>query len=340
MPETVPNSLTNLADRKVGLLLLNGQHISVSAKDFLRLLFTGRGALFYLIAYVFMVFAYQIETISGTAPPWWAKLVGFGIIFVSYPLFLAIVLCSSVPIAARLKGVNIFEPILSLFVAFLLQCVDSFVVPLILGDVWLQEPLFAHQMVNILILMLILDALFCFFVLPQILASGEWSTDTSVFEDGFADPLFAPKITTSADQAYLGSQAPPTIDSLPDPATKEETVDLDGKEMPLSHVLAVETDDHYVRVWTQELELYFRQSFSVLTTRLGTTAGFIPRRGIWVSFSNIKSICKDDRGKYVVTPLKGPICVVPKAKSSGVRRILKSPPPGMSFDTQGNALRS
>lgn len=321
------------------MLLVTGQRIPLSAADFWGIFFSRSGAVFYLIIFLLVLFVYPIEIVSGEQPQWWAKLVGLGIMFSAFPVIFALLLTVIAAFSARWRTVTVFEPALSLIIIIVLQSNDSFLMPLILGDQWLKMPSFADRVVNAFMAHLIFDAMFCFFVLPLIVASGDWRQDEGALEGGRTGLEAVTKTTIPADQMSLSDPAPPSIDSQPDPATKEETVDLDGKGMPLSHVLAVETDDHYVRVWTQDGELYFRQSFSALTTRLGTSAGFIPRRGIWVSFSNINSIRKDDSGKYVVTPFKGPLAIVPKAKSSELRRILKNPPLGMSFDTQGNATR-
>lgn len=330
--------LSWLADREVGFLLITGQKKYLSARKVWAIFFGLDSAIFLGPAFGLVTFLFPVA--SEVYIPWWMKLAGFAMFFAMIPiLYFGQVLVLAL-ISARLPRIYVFEPLLLLMTAFIIEVFDHKVSPILFGEAWirwLQTVSFGEQVAGTFILMVALDIMFCYFVLPRLeqqaqamgVGASEVGEDAQ-FEadnDAVADPAGDLMASSESDAAAADARQIPS-----------NVVEIDGYKAAKVAILAVEAEEHYVRVWTEDREIYARHSFGRLVAQMNDSEGFIPRRGVWFNYRNIQSIRRDENGKYVIGGVKGPTVIVPKAKAREIKGLLKKRP--FLPVRQGPVLRS
>lgn len=328
----------SLIDHKIRVVLITGKKITISPKEVWQLFFDVDSATFFAASFCLVVFLFPVEYQHEI--PWWMKLSAFSFYVGMIPVLYFSQVLALTLISMYLPRLCFFEPFILLVVAFTLEVIDRTVSPALLGEAWMrwvESASFGEQVVGTFILLIALDVLFSYFVLPQKLQATTEGFRGSMIEPDFARPeriptaaKSSPAITEQDMDSNYGETSQPLVSECN--LAPDEFVELDGQKIRLSSILSVEAEEHYVRVWTEDRELYFRHSFSGLIALLESSGGLIVRRGVWFSLKNIESIQKNESGKFVIIPFKGPTAIVPKAKSREVRLLLKKPPRDVVFE--------
>lgn len=321
--------MSRLVDHDIRLWLITGQTLTLSPREHWSMFLDIDSAIFFAACFCLITFLFPVP--ADVYIPWWMKLAGFGIFLLLIPIvyFMQVLLVARITIS--FPGFYFFEPVLLFVTALAIEIFDNNVQPLLFGGEWrrwVDAVSFGEQVTGTFLLLLTLHILFCFFVLPR-------KTNLRIADNGFAEKSVpavreVPTVVHPDVRLVMPGQADDVPKAIsPEfhaPAPQVEhtaTVELDGYEMPLSTILAVKAEEHYVRVWTEEREIYARHSFGALMSRMNEDGGFSPRRGIWLHFKNISEIRKEETGKYVVVPFKGPETVVPKAQARKVRQLMR-----------------
>lgn len=326
--------LSRLVDREIRLLLVTGKRITVTAKEVEHAFFCAECLIFWGVSFCLVTFLFPVA--PGVEITWEIKITGFAMFFAMIPAsyFLQLILLSL--LTQRFPKLHVFEPAILFVTVFLIELVDNKISPILFGvqwGLWVQSASFMRQLVGDFIFMVGYDVLFCCFVLPwihpfsQAIRPTAHASSLHLHTEGHsstmaervaADPVAKSEKLKLPERSFTAKTTPDIQSS--------NIVEIDGKATPIPSILAVEAEEHYVRVWTEEREIYARHSFGNLIAQLGETGGFSPRRGVWLSFRNIKTFQRDDSGKYVIQPYKGPATVVPKAKAREVRELIKQRP--------------
>lgn len=318
--------LSRLAGTEVRLLLITGQRVSLSARRASQIALTSDSVIFLCAAFVLVTILYPVSPEANIS--WWMKLAGFAIFFTIVPLLYFLQLLALATVSVRMSGFHLFEPVLLLTAAFLVEIFDHSVSPLLFGEEWrrwLGTASFGEQVTVNFIMMLSLDLLFSYFVMPRIDRHAAPTVDDRAEAEGPDDPSASPAIALSDPPGLTGGLVPsqPAASGLTgSDSLGPDMVEIDGQQTAIASILAVEAEKHYVRVWTGDQEIYGRHPFGKLVAQMSENDGFSPRRGIWFSFRNIDAIRKDENGKFVIVPFFGPTTVVPKAKAREVKQLL------------------
>lgn len=323
--------VSRLVDQDINLRLLTGQTLTLTPREHWGMFYDVDSAIFFCCAFGLITFLFPVP--PEALIPWWMKLSGFTIFLLLFPvIYFMQVMCVAL-ISTRLPRTIVFEPFLLMVTGFLLELCDNTLHPIIFGPewaTWVAAVPFGEQVIGTVILLEALHIIFCVFVLPR-------KKTLRIHGFGWKAQVQSDNLTQQEAADAAVSHSSPGVDapiefSVTDgtalrqeigPASEPDSIQLDGHAMPIPSLLAIEAEEHYVRVWTEGRELYVRQSFGGLMSLLGNAHGFSPRRGIWFSFQNIDEIRRDDNGKFVIIPYKGPETVVPKAKASEVRQLMK-----------------
>lgn len=323
--------VSRLVDQDINLRLLTGQKLTLTPREHWGMFYDVDSAIFFCCAFGLITFMFPVP--PEAVIPWWMKLSGFTIFLLLFPvIYFMQVMCVAL-ISTRFPRIVVFEPFLLMVTGFLLELCDNTLHPMIFGPewaTWVAAVPFGEQVIGTVILLEALHIIFCVFVLPR---------KKTLRISGFGWKAQVPSGNLARQEAVDAavSSSPPygdvpiessatAVTPVPEqvgPATRPALIQLDGHAMPIPSLLAIEAEEHYVRVWTEGREFYLRQSFRGLISLLGDTYGFSPRRGIWFSFQNIDEIRRDENGKFLIIPLKGPATVVPKAKASEIRQLMK-----------------
>lgn len=325
---------SDLVDQDTNLWLITGQNLTVTPREFLKMFLDIDSAIFFCASFCLITFIFPVQ--PDALLPWWMKLAGFSIFLVLIPAVYFAQVMIVAWVSSRFPRFFMFEPLLLLVTAVVIELVDINVYPLIFGNawaVWGTDLSFATQVVGTFGLLLALHIIFCVFVLPRKSNLRIWSSAAAISVPGHM--IDAP--TTGNEANFLSMGGPvgqtkadqidrktvPQRPEGPAVAANVEMIEINGSALSITSILAFAAEEHYIRLWTDDdREIYFRQSFSGLSKRMCETDGFSPRRGIWVSFRNIREIQRDDKGKLIIIPQKGPLTVVPKAKASEVKKII------------------
>lgn len=323
--------VSRLVDQDINLRLLTGQTLTLTPREHWGMFYDVDSAIFFCCAFGLITFLFPVPPEALIS--WWMKLSGFTIFLLLFPvIYFMQVMCVAL-IATRLPRTVVFEPFLLMVTGFLLELCDNTLHPIIFGHewaTWVAAVPFGEQVIGTVLLLEALHIIFCVFVLPR-------KKTLRISGFGWKAQLQSNDLTRQEEVDAAVSSSPPhgdapiessAADGTPlrgqiDLATKSATIQLDGHDMPIPSLLAIEAEEHYVRVWTEGREFYVRQSFSGLISLLGDAHGFSPRRGIWFNFQNVDEIRRDDKGKFLIIPFRGPTTVVPKAKASEIRQLMK-----------------
>ena len=249
------------------------------------------------------------------------KFAGFFLCLALIPIFYVLLLLFLSAMTRRFALPAVFEPVLLFVVALLIEIYDHTVSPILFGDEWvrwLQSASFGEQVATTFIILLALDILFSYFVLPRTEgANGSARTVSS----------YPPALQIAAQSHdEIGDDCPgdsgPAVADTAESVALEQSIDINDEVFLITSLMAIDAEEHYVRIWTENGQIYTRYSFGRLVSQLDDALGFCPRRGNWLSFRNIGTVEKDERGRIVIVPIKGTQTVVPKAKAREVRQIL------------------
>lgn len=323
--------VSQLVDQDINLRLVTGQTLTLTPREHWGMFYDVDSGIFFCCAFGLITFMFPVP--PEAVIPWWMKLSGFTIFLLLFPVvYFMQVMCVAL-ISTRWPRTIVFEPFLLMVTGFLLELCDNTLHPIIFGPewaTWVAAVPFGEQVIGTVILLEALHIIFCVFVLPR-------KKELRISGFGWKAQVPSDNLTMQETVDAAASSAPPHVDAPIessategaalreeiDPDTKSALIQLDGHALPIPSLMAIEAEEHYVRIWTAGREFYVRQSFGGLMSLLGDADGFSPRRGIWFSFQNVDEIRRDDNGKFVIIPFKGPATVVPKAKASEVRQLVK-----------------
>lgn len=324
--------MTRLVEQDINLRLVTGQTLILSPKEHWRMFFDWDSAIFFCAMFCLITFVFPVP--PEAVITWWMKFSGFAMFMLLIPIIYFVQVLGVALISMRFPRFVIFEPFLLMVTGLGIEIIDHSVQPLIFGQEWADwvgATPFAEQVIGTIILLQMLHVVFCVFVLPRkttLRILGAAPRLPQVLEAGIDGPAARGDAvsTPQPEDATTAHHYAPGDDEIRqdvEGSTASALIQLDGHALPIQSILAIEAEEHYVRVWTEGRELYVRQSFGGLISRMNESDGFSPRRGIWFSFRNVDEIRRHDSGKFVIIPLKGPATVVPKAKASQVRQLMK-----------------
>lgn len=320
--------LERIVDRKVNILLVTGKKIAISAQEAWGVFFRLDSAIFIMAAFGLVTFLYPIAT--GISIPWWMKLAGFSIFPVMIPLIYFFQVTALAYLYSYFPRITVFEPALLLVTTFVIEVINHTVNPHLFGQEWvrwLHTASFGEQVTSTYIILFSLDIMYCYFVLPRL--QKEASSTTKEPARSEVDAVTVPQPEIAQLEGGNIDDTEPFFSPLEAPQDSHrreplDAVELDGQKIAISKIVAILAEEHYVRVWTEEREVYGRHSFGRLISRIDEAKGFSPRRGVWLSFKNVRNIQRYEGGKYLITPINGPETIVPRAKAQEVTKLMQS----------------
>lgn len=322
--------LARLIDRRVNVLLITGEKMPMSAQEAWAIFFRTDSVIFIGAAFGLVTFLYPVS--SGIYIPWWMKLAGFSIFPLLIPMIYFFQVMAIAVTASRFPNLSVFEPVLLLVTTFFIEIVNHTANPFLFGEEWerwVHTASFGNQVTSTYIILLSLDIMYCHFVLPRLPSPAPSAID-AMNEDpagNMVQPIPVSEIVPSDGVKTAGaftalSECEAQQGELNDEF--QSVVEIDGCKTAISEIMAIEAEEHYVKIWTADRQIYGRYAFGRLISRMNEAEGFSPRRGVWLSFRNIQVIQKDESGKYNIRPIKGPATVVPRAKTREVSLLIAS----------------
>lgn len=317
------------------VVLINGTRFQAGIGDFWATLADSYSILFFLLAGIVFGYLYPSEHLSDLE--WW-QIAGCVIQAV---LVLALALGSYyslfVLVSRRVRWLIAPVPVLFVVSIVTMEIVCRPIAHWVWGADWLSDADLTKLIATNYLVFLSFELLYSVFVFPitqrgkALLAGPSDMAGPYVLSEVNVTPLATPAFFQGAqtsdfaevrnlglaehsDPASISDQADETPDIAPAPQSQVAVLTLGSRSVPFDTLLAIQAEEHYIRITTKTKVELVRFRFSDATAQLPETIGMQVHRSHWLSYEAISNWSKLPDGRLLVTLWNRETVKVPRSR--------------------------
>lgn len=243
-----------------------------------------------------------------------------------------IAICSPV-IAAMFRRrmiVQVYTPVLLLPMVLIVEIVIHIFTVLVGGTPWIEAPDLVRYMARNAIVVCLIDLLHANYVVHAHPLARVGKVDMAV-----PLPATVPERRLRTVPPRLADQPPEPADAprVDDPVRQIAMVQIGPAALPLSSILVVRTEDHYLGVTTRSGKALHRAKMADIEELHTGLVGMQINRSVWIAYSAVKDVVEVENRQVVVQLVTGDEERISKPRVFAFRQsyakyLLAHPPAG------------